>query len=106
MPSATLSRAVTSQEAADALRQQLGSGYKITPHPGGSADKLTVSHGMAAASMRLERGEAATTIHVHGRGLIIGLIVNELGIARTVTTAMKQAFGASPGTAQARDNTS
>jgi len=45
MPTATIPRTITPQEAAEALRQQLGSGYKVTPHSGGSRDKLTVSHG-------------------------------------------------------------
>jgi hypothetical protein len=93
MPSATIPRAITTQEAAEALRQQLGSGYKITPHSGGSQDKLSVSHGAAFAGVRLARTEDATTFHVHGRGLIVGLIVNELGIARTVTAAIKESLG-------------
>jgi len=45
MPSATILRAITAHEAADALKEQLGSGYKVTPHAGGSRQKLTVSHG-------------------------------------------------------------
>ena len=43
--------------------------------------------------MRLARDGDATTFHVHGRGVLVGLIVNELGIARTVTAAIKEAFG-------------
>jgi len=93
MPSATIPRAITAQEAAEVLRQQLGSGYKVTRHSGGSPDKLTVSHGAAFASVHLARNQNTTTFHVHGRGLIIGLIVNELGIARTVTAAINEGFG-------------
>jgi hypothetical protein len=93
MPTATISRAITTQEAAEALRQQLGSGYKITPHSGGSQDKLAVSHGAAFATVRLTHDENATTFRVHGRGVLVGLIVNELGIARTVTTAIKESLG-------------
>lgn len=48
MPGATIPRAITPQETAEALRQQLGCGYKVTPHSGGSWDKLTVSHGGVA----------------------------------------------------------
>jgi hypothetical protein len=36
MPTATIPRAITAQEAADALRDQLGSGYRVTPHDSGS----------------------------------------------------------------------
>ena len=94
MPSATIPRAITPQQAADAIRAQLGSGYKVTPHAGGSRDKLTVSHGgLAFASVHLARNQDATTFHVHGGGLIIGRIINELGIARTVTAAIKESLG-------------
>ena len=94
MPSATIPRAITSQEAAEALQQQLGTGYKVTPHSAGSRDKLTVSHGgVAFASVHLARSEDATTFHVHGGGLIVGRIVNELGIARKVTAAIKESLG-------------
>ena len=58
MPSATIPRTITQQETAEALRQQLGSGYKVTPH---SRDKLTVSHGgLAFASVHLAPDGNAT----------------------------------------------
>jgi hypothetical protein len=94
MPSATIPRAITQQEAAEALRQQLGSGYKVTPHSGGSRDKLTVSHGgLAFATVHLAPDGNSTTFHVHGGGLIVGRLVNELGIARTVTAAIRESLG-------------
>ncbi len=95
MPSATIPRTITPQETAEALRQQLGSGYKVTPH--GSRDKLTVSHGgLAFATVHLARNENATTFHVHGGGLIVGRLVNEFGIARTVTAAIRESLGSAP----------
>ena len=91
MPTATIPRVITPQETAEALRQQLGSGYKVTPH---SRAKLTVSHGgVAFATVRLAPDGNATTFHVHGGGLILGRLVNEFGIARTVTTAIKESLG-------------
>jgi hypothetical protein len=90
MPSATIHRAITSDEAADALQQKLGNGYKVTRHGAGS---LTVHHGpLALATVRLGRTSDATTFHVHGSGLIINRIINEFGIARTVTAAIKDAW--------------
>jgi len=90
MPTATIPRAITPQEAADALREQLGSGYQVTPHASGS---LTVKHGsLAFATVRLRQDGNATTFHTHGGGLIVGRIVNEFGIARTVTAAIKERF--------------
>jgi hypothetical protein len=92
MPTATISRAITQQETADALRQQLGSGYKVTPR---SRDKLTVRHsGLEMATVHLTHQDGnATSFHVHGSGLILGRIVNEFVIARTVTTAIKESLG-------------
>lgn len=92
MPSATISRTITSDEAADAIQEKLGNGYKVTPRGGGS---LSVHHGpLAFATVRLGRDGDATTFHVHGSGMIINRIVNEFGIARTVTAAIKDSFGA------------
>jgi len=91
MPTATIPRAITPREAADALQDKLGSGYKVTQHGSGS---LSVHHGpLAFATVRLGGDGDATTFHVHGSGLIIGRIVNEFGIARTVTGAIKETFG-------------
>jgi len=91
MPTATISRTVTSDEAADALQERLGEAYKVTRHGSGS---LSVHHGpLAFATVRLGRDGDATTFHVHGGGLIVGRIVNEFGIARTVTGAIKDSFG-------------
>ena len=94
MPSATIPRAITAQQAADVLKEQLGSGYKVTPHTGGSRQKLTVSNGgVAFATVHLVPDGNATAFHVHGGGLIVGRLVNEFGIARTVTAAIKDSLG-------------
>ncbi len=94
MPTATIPKAVTPEQAADALREQLGSGYKVTPH---GTDSLTVRHGsLAFATVRLSRDGDATSFRVHGSGLIIGRIVNELGLARTVTAAIRESLGSQP----------
>ena len=91
MPSTTIARAITDQQAADALREELGSGYTITRH---GTDSLTVKHGgLAFATVRMARDGDATTFRVHGGGLIVGRIVNEFGIARTVTGALNDSLG-------------
>ena len=91
MPSATIPRAITQQQAADAISAQLGSGYKVTPHGTGS---LTVKHGgLAFATVHLNQDGNASTFRVHGGGLIVGRIINEFGIARTVTEALKDSLG-------------
>ena len=94
MPSVTIPRAITAQEAASALQDQLGRGYQVIPHESGS---LTVKHGsLAFATVHLGRQGSATTFRIHGGGLIIGRIVNELGIARTVTAAIRETLGSAP----------
>jgi len=91
MPSAAIPRAITPQQAADALQDQLGSSYRVTPHGSGS---LTVKHGpLALATVRLRRDGNATTFRVHGGGLVINRIVNEFVIARRATAAIKETFG-------------
>jgi hypothetical protein len=88
MPSVTIPRAITTQEAVGALQRQLGSGYQVTPHANGS---LTAKRGsLAFATVHLGREGSATTFRIHGGGLIIGRIVNEFGIAWTVTAAIKE----------------
>jgi hypothetical protein len=94
MPSATIPRAITPQEAADALREHLGGDYEVTSHGSG----LTVKHGsLSFATVRLRRNGDVTTFGVHGGGLIVGRIVNEFGIARKVVTAINETFGSAPG---------
>jgi hypothetical protein len=94
MPSATIPKAITLQQTADALQEQLGNGYTVTTHGSGS---LTVHHGsLAFATVRLRRDGDATTFHVHGSGLIISRIINEFGIARTVTAAVKESLATPP----------
>lgn len=92
MSSATIPRAITTQEAADALQERLGSRYQVTLH---GRDSLSVKHGpLAFATVHLGQRGNATAFHVHGGGLIIGRVVNELGIARTVTAAIEESLGA------------
>jgi hypothetical protein len=94
MATTTIPRAITPQQAADALREQLGSGYKVTQH---GRDSLTVKHGsLAFATVHLDQNDTATTFRVHGGGFIIGRIVNEFGIARSVTAAIKESLGSEP----------
>ena len=44
----------------------------------------------------MARDGNATTFRVHGSGLIINRLVNEFGIARTVTEAIKESLGSAP----------
>jgi hypothetical protein len=75
MPSATIPGTITTQQAADALTEQLGCGYKITSH---GTNSLTVKHGgLSFATVRVRRDGDATTFRVHGGGLMVGRAVHE-----------------------------
>jgi len=91
MSSITAPRVITSAEAATALLERLGSGYKITS---GGPNSLTVKHGaLEYARVHVVRAGETTTFRIHGGGLVIGRLVNELGIARTVASAIREAYG-------------
>jgi len=85
MPSATIARPVTAEEATAALQRELGDQYHVTPR---GHDSLTVRHGAAFATVRLDAHGDSTAFRVHGGGLILGRIVNELTIARRVADAI------------------
>jgi hypothetical protein len=93
MPTVTIPQAISPQQAAEALRQQLGDHYTIDSNFAGARNALKVKHGMLAfAIVHVNSDQAATTFRVHGGGFIIGRIANQLGIARTVATAIRDAY--------------
>ena len=93
MPTVTIPKAVDAQEAAEILKQQLGDRYTVDSRASGTRNVLRVKHGgLAFANVRVARDGDATAFRVHGGGFIIGRIANELGIARTVATAIKDAY--------------
>jgi hypothetical protein len=91
MPTATIPRAdVSRDEAMEAIRQELGADYKVKP--AGNEDVFSVSRGtMTGAKVHIRRADGATQFHVHGTGIIIGRIVNELVIARRVASVIQRA---------------
>ncbi len=94
MPSVTVQRAdVTSDEAIEALRGQLGDHYTVT-RSNRSDDLFTVKSGtMTYAHVHVHREPGATKFRVNGGGIIIGRIINEFGIARRVAVAIRQSPG-------------
>jgi len=102
MPTVTIDRSVTIQDTTEALRQQLGARYEITTHGQGAQEALKVKQSAAAlATVHLDRGDNTTTFHVHGSGLVISRMINELGIAKKVAQAIEVAFGPTPNPDQA-----
>jgi hypothetical protein len=91
MPTVTIARPVTTQDTARALQDKLGDHYEVTTH---GSDQLKVKQSAAAtASVHVSQDGNATTFHVHGGGLVISRLVNELGLAKKVAEAIKATFG-------------
>lgn len=91
MPTVTVDRPqVARDEVMEALRQELGADYKVKP--GGHEDVFSVDKGtFTGAKVRMKPEGASTGFHVHGTGIIIGRIINELTIARQVASAIAKA---------------
>ena len=99
MPTATTHRAITKQDgrgAPAAARQWQQGDPAITRFPGQTIHQPRARVRQSAPG----RDGNATIFRVHGRGVLVGLIANEFGIARTVTAAIKEAFGSVSTTCQ------
>ncbi|HTU75741.1 MAG TPA: hypothetical protein VMG38_19680 [Trebonia sp.] len=94
MPSVTVNGSISPQQAATALQDKLGARYEVTTqgHDGHEAVKVRQS-AVSTATVHVNPNGHATTFNVHGGGLVITRIVNELGIARQVVAAIEEAFG-------------
>jgi hypothetical protein len=94
MPHVTIARPnVTIDEAAEALRKELGDGYEVSVE-GSSPGRLKVSSGaLAWANVHRKDESGATGFSVHGGGIIIGRIINELTLARKVAAALETGLG-------------
>jgi hypothetical protein len=96
MPTVTIERSVTIQDAAEALQHELGDRYEITTHGQGTQEALKVKRSAAAlATVHLDQN-SGTTFHVHGGGLVISRMINEFGIAKKVAEAIEKAFIPTP----------
>jgi hypothetical protein len=92
MPSVTVGRPVTLDQATEALRAQLDNRYSVTPRRGGRGETIGVKHALELANVRLVHNSDFTTFRVHGGGLIINRVVNELGIARKVRATLRDSL--------------
>ena len=94
MPTITIQRPVDVQETASALQSTLGSGYRVTTQGNGPQEAIKVRHSAASlATVHTEQSGGVTKFHVHGGGLVVSRMINEFGIAKTVASAIEEAFG-------------
>jgi hypothetical protein len=93
MPHVTVDRPdVSIDEAAAALRKELGDRYEITT---AGPDHLKASTGaLSYANVHRKDESGATGFSVHGGGIVIGRIINELTLARKVAGALRSGLGA------------
>jgi hypothetical protein len=97
MPTVTVNGSVTAQQAATALQDKLGRRYQVTAHGHNGQQAVRVKQSaVSTATVHVNQDGNATTFHVHAGGLIITRMVNELGIARQVASAIEEAFGEGP----------
>jgi hypothetical protein len=88
MPTVTVNESLSAEQAMEALGERLGVRYRCIARGSGS---FTVKRSpMAFATVRVDRRGDSTVFRVHGGGLIIGRLINELGIARQVAQALSQ----------------
>lgn len=93
MPTVTIKHDVSKDDVVAAIRTQLGSAYTVEAKEG-AKEVINVEKGaMTTAHVRLERMPEGTKAHVHGGGLIISRIFNEMGIANKVAKAIKDSPG-------------
>jgi hypothetical protein len=88
MPTVTVNRPnVSVEEAAAAIKAQLGDRLSTEAQEDG---KLRVTQGTFSIVHVKAVPQGNTTIfHVHGGGLILGRLINEVTIARKVARALK-----------------
>jgi hypothetical protein len=88
VPTVSIKSDASKTDVASAIKTGLGAGYVVEA----KADKeaITVQKGaMTTAHVKLEHSPTGSKAHVHGGGIIIGRIVNELGIANKVAKVIK-----------------
>jgi hypothetical protein len=88
MSSITVDRTVSLEEATNALRSELGDRYQLKPTRKGDKETIRVSHALETATVHLVPKGGATTFKVHGGGLIVNRIINELSLSRKVCRAI------------------
>jgi hypothetical protein len=98
VPTVTIQRQVSVQEAVAALQTTLGSRFEVAAHGSGTQEAIKVRQSAASlANVHMEQSDGVTTFHVHGGGLLISRLINEFGIAKKVASGIEEAFGSKTG---------
>jgi hypothetical protein len=91
MPTTFINREVTIDDVRSTLANTLGSSYHVRQERG-DASKLTVTHNILRATVRARPEGGGTTFKVHGAGLILWRIPNELLLTHKIKHALERGF--------------
>ncbi len=89
MPSVSIKSGVTEDDVIKALQDSLGSAYTVSAKDSSKEIINVEKSTLSTAHVKLERTSTETKAHVHGGGIIIGRIINELVLANKVAKALK-----------------
>lgn len=84
---------VAVEDAVTAIGEQLGGRFTVTKKDGKENALRVETSALVYVNVHLVPAEGGTSFHVHGGGLSIGRLLNEMGVARKVA----QAIGGAPG---------
>jgi hypothetical protein len=96
MPTVVIKSGTTEAELVTALKSALGSGFTVEARESGKEIVNVEKSTMSTAHVRIERTLTDTKAHVHGGGIIIGRIINELVLANKVAKAIKDSPALKP----------
>jgi hypothetical protein len=89
MPTVPVKPGTTEAEVVSALQDALGSDYSVSAKESSKEIIQVEKSALSTAHVKLERTPTETKAHVHGGGIIIGRIINELVLANKVAKAIK-----------------
>jgi hypothetical protein len=86
-----VNREVTIDDVQSTLAKTLGTGYHVRAHKT-DPSKLTVTHNILRATVHARPQGGGTTFKVHGAGLILWRIPNQLLLAPKIKRALERGF--------------
>jgi hypothetical protein len=93
MPTVSIKSDATEADVVTALQSALGAGYTVEAKESSKEIISVEKSALSTAHVKLERTPTDTKAHVHGGGIIIGRIINELVLASKVAKAIKESPG-------------
>jgi CHASE3 domain sensor protein len=96
MPTVTIKPGATEDEVVTVLQSALGSGFTVEARESSKEIINIEKSAMSTAHVKLQRTPTDTIAHVHGGGIIIGRIINELVLANKVAKVIRDSPALKP----------